>query len=178
MYAHALPWKTSTAPEITHPGVVAFLQAVRTAPAPFEVDEEGLKIGIAGFCWGGKHAFMLGADVEDTRVVRHGGLTNEREKLVDAIFTAHPSYVEAADVEAVRILISVAIGDRDMGMNIAKVLEMKSVLEMGEMGNEVRVYEGAKHGFAIRTHPENKEEMKSADEAEKQALEWFGRWLG
>lgn len=181
---HAIPWKSRTKPSLTHPCIVSFLQAVRTSAPPFVTGVNGLKIGIAGFCWGGKHAFMLAADLESTRVVRHASLTDKKEALVDTIFTAHPSYIDVpGDTAAVKIPISVAVGGADMALKMDKVKEMKASLEklnVGEAGKvaEVLVYEGAKHGFAIRTHPEDEKEMKSADEAEKQALEWFGKWLG
>ncbi|OAF54261.1 hypothetical protein VC83_09408 [Pseudogymnoascus destructans] len=43
--------------------------------------------------------------------------------------------------------------------------------------SEVRVYEGAKHGFEVRTDPKDEGQTKSAVELQKQSLEWFGRFL-
>lgn len=43
---------------------------------------------------------------------------------------------------------------------------------------EMVILEGAKHGFAIRTHPDDEREMEMAMWAEEQALAWFERWLG
>lgn len=174
--AAAIPWKTKTKPEVTHPGVVAFLQALRTSSPPFPTSD--LKIGIAGFCWGGKHAFWLAADPTSTRVVRHGSKSGEPESLIDAVFTAHPSYLEVPkDVEAVSIPMSVTVGDADTLMKAPQALKMKEILDAKKGDFEVSILEGAKHGFAVRTHPEDEKEMECAEKAEVQALEWFARWL-
>ena len=39
------------------------------------------------------------------------------------------------------------------------------------------IYEGAKHGFAVRTNPPNDGQMKSANEAKEQGLSLFGFWM-
>jgi dienelactone hydrolase len=186
---HAVPWKIKASPAKTHPSVVAFLQALRTSEPPSELTglEGDLKIGVAGFCWGGKHAFMLAADAQESRVVRFGAGEGkmEKERLVDAIFTAHPSYIDVpGDCETVKIPLSVAIGDQDMAMKEPLVRQMKALLEAkngegeGEKEYVVEILEGAKHGFAVRTHPEDKREMECAEIAESQAIKWFERWLG
>jgi len=55
---------------------------------------------------------------------------------------------------------------------------MKEILEVKKKGDhEVNIIPGAKHGFAVRTHPDDKHQMECADKAEKQAVEWFGRWF-
>lgn len=63
-----------------------------------------------------------------------------------------------------------------------QALEMQRILERkgGEAGGvecEMVILEGAKHGFAIRTHPDDEVEMEMALRAEDQALAWFGKWL-
>jgi dienelactone hydrolase len=47
----AIPWKISTRISITHPVVISFFQALRKSAPPFPT--ANLKIGAAGFCWGG-----------------------------------------------------------------------------------------------------------------------------
>lgn len=42
---------------------------------------------------------------------------------------------------------------------------------------QVVIYEGAKHGFAVRADPADEGQTKSANEAKEQALRWFGKWL-
>lgn len=174
--AAAIPWKSKTKPELTHPGIIAFLQALRTSAPQFPTS--GLKIGIAGFCWGGKHAFWLAADPASSHVVRYGSKSGETEPLIDAVFTAHPSYIEVPkEVEAVSIPMSVAVGDADTVMKGPQALKMKEILDAKKGDFEMTILEGAKHGFAVRTHPEDEKEMECAEKAEVQALEWFARWL-
>ncbi|TVY33575.1 Protein AIM2, partial [Lachnellula cervina] len=49
-----IPWFIKTRVSVAKPRVFKFVQALRTSPPPFPTDN--LKIGAAGFCWGGKHA--------------------------------------------------------------------------------------------------------------------------
>lgn len=170
-----LPWKNKTAIPITLPRVVAFFQALRTSAPPFATDS--LKIGAAGFCWGGKHTVLLAQDSPSTRVQRHESQAKksaEPEPLIDCAFTAHPSYIEVpVDIEAITVPISVAIGDKDKVMKASVAEKMKEILDSKKAGHEVTILPGAKHGFAIRTHPDNKHEMECAEKAEAQAIKWF-----
>lgn len=81
------------------------------------------------------------------------------------------------DIEAVNLPLSVAIGDEDMYMKGPVILQMKNILEEKEGGHEVNIMKGARHGFAIRTDPEDELQMEYAAKAEDQALAWFGRWF-
>lgn len=159
--------------------VLKFVQDMRTSPPPFATDN--LKVGAAGFCWGGKHCFLLAADNEADRVGRHESQTNagKPQTLLDCVFTAHPSALEVPkDAEAVVVPTSLCIGDVDMALGIESVNKVKDILEAKEQGmHEVVVLPGAKHGFAVRSHPDDEYEMACAGKAEKQALAWFERWL-
>lgn len=169
----ALPWMNKTKIPITHPRVVSFMQALRTSPPPFQTDN--LKIGVAGFCWGGKHVVLLAQDAESTRVKRHESQTKSAspEALIDCAFTAHPSFLEVPkDIEAITIPVSVAVGDNDTVLKGPQAVETKQILE-AKGGHEVTILPGAKHGFAVRTHPDDKHEMECAQKAEDQAISWF-----
>lgn len=175
----AIPWKVKCGIPATKDRVLSFFKALRTCPPPFTTDS--LKIGAAGFCWGGKHAIVLAQDASSSRVCRHKsqkGHTNP-ESLIDCVFTAHPSYVDVPkDVDAIKIPISVAVGDNDMALKMPLVQEMKEILETKSQERyQVNVIPGAKHGFAVRTHPDDDLEMEAAENAELQAIEWFNRWF-
>jgi dienelactone hydrolase len=175
----AIPWKMKTEIPATHPGVLTFFQTLRKSEPPFPTNN--LKIGAAGFCWGGKHAFILAQDKPETRIVRHQSQIESTKdmQLLDCAFTAHPSYINLPDdVESLTLPMSVAVGDDDMALKGPKALEMKKILEAVEGNkNEVIILPGAKHGFAVRSRPEEKYEMEMAAKAEIQAMEWFKRWL-
>ncbi|KAF7951960.1 hypothetical protein EAE96_007257 [Botrytis aclada] len=174
----AIPWKMKTKIPITHPKVVSFFQALRSSEPPFPTNN--LKIGVAGFCWGGKHTILLAQDDLSSRVQRHQSQAKSTtpEQLIDCAFTAHPSYIEVPnDIEAVKVPLSVAIGDKDSAMKAPQIDQMKEILQVKQKGNsEVSILQGAKHGFAIRTHPDDKDELECANRAEAQAIDWFKRW--
>jgi dienelactone hydrolase len=176
----AIPWKRASDISVTKDRVLSFFQAVRTSPPPFETNN--LKVGAAGFCWGGKHAFLLARDEASSRATRHQSQIDAKtpQALLDCIFTAHPSYLEVPnDMQAIKVPTSVAIGDKDMAMKESLVKQMKQILEVDMEGgdHEVNIIPGAKHGFAIRTHPDDKHEMECAERAEAQAVAWFSRWF-
>ena len=99
--------------------------------------------------------------------------------MVDAGFAAHPSKVAfPQDWEKVAKPLAVAIGDVDMVIGIEDVRKIEGLLEgRKELESEVRVYEGAKHGFAVRADPKDEGQTRSAVESQRQSLEWFGRFL-
>jgi len=165
-YAHFIYWGVPLLPRIrpavSRPRVLAFFRALRAA-APAE-----LKIGAAGFCWGGKYTFMLCADEEKA----------EGRSLIDAGYTAHPSMLSIPeDVEKVRLPISVAAAGNDRHLPGDQVDEMRKILEGKGKAHEVINYEGAAHGFAVRGSKEDKEENRRGQEAEDQAVTFFERCL-
>lgn len=160
------------------PRMLEFHRSLRDTPTP---EMEGLKIGSAGFCWGGKYTILL------SQGEKYAG--GGRKDLVDGAFVAHPSKMAfPSDWEKISTPFSMAIGDVDLGIGIEHVREIEGVLEgkmkrarngVEEMENasEVVVYEGAKHGFAIRGDWEDEGQRKSAEGAKEQALKWFAKWL-
>ena len=124
---------------------------------------------------------LLSQDDPSSRVHRHESQINSAtlEPLIDCAFTAHPSYIDVPnDIEAITIPISVAVGNEDMTMKAPLIQQMKEILEVKKRGDhEVNILPGAKHGFAVRTHPDDEHEMECAEKAEVQAIEWFTRWF-
>lgn len=136
---------------------LAYAQAVR-GELP-----EGAKLGLAGYCWGGYQALHIASSTD----------------FVDAVFVAHPAKFEASHaLNAVQAgaKMSFAHAGDDMALPMKKIDETKRMLE-GQEGWEVRIYEGCVHGFAVRATPEKVKEAKAADEALRQAVDWFGEWL-
>jgi dienelactone hydrolase len=176
--ALAAPWMWKCGITTTNPRVVSFVQAVRTSPPPFQTND--LKVAAAGFCWGGKHTVLLAQDNPASRVRRHESQekSHEPEPLLDCAFTAHPSLLDVpTDIDALTIPTSVAIGDNDMAMKLPLVQQMEQIMKAKKDGtHEVVVMPGAKHGFAVRCHPDDKYEMECAEKAEVQAIGWFDRW--
>jgi len=174
----ALPWLYLVRKSVVKPRLFSFLQALRTSPPPFPTDD--LKIGAAGFCWGGYWVVNLCADAPSTRIVRHSSQkTTGIQPLIDCGFTAHPSRLNVPrDIEAVTLPLSIAVGNDDMALKAPLILKTKEILEVKKKGDhEVVIMPGAKHGFAVRTNPEDKVQMEFAEQAEEQAVSWFSKWF-
>lgn len=154
----AVPFLVKNRDAVVKPRIWNFVSALRNDP-----ETRNLKIGIAGFCWGGKYTILL----------------SHEPNLIDVGFTAHPSKMKFPEEwDAVKKPLSVAIGDVDMGIKIDMVRDIKALLEKKEVVPcELTVYPGAKHGFAVRADPKDEGQTKSAGEAEDQALAWFTRWF-
>ncbi|KAL8392078.1 hypothetical protein RB595_002324 [Gaeumannomyces hyphopodioides] len=176
---------------VTTPRVHAFFQALRrstatsssspTTAAATAAPPSG-KVGVVGFCWGGRHAIDLCGVEAEAETETEGG----RRPLVDCGFTAHPSMVKIPDaLERVRVPLSVANGDNDAFMGRDKMATLKRVLEgvrdgeggsgSGSRVHEVVVYEGAIHGFAVRGNPADPRQAEMGLKAEDQAVSWFRR---
>lgn len=174
-----IPFLIQTRPSVCKPRVFSFMQAIRTSPPPFPTDN--LKIGVAGFCWGGQHVFKLAADTPSSRVQRHESQTHSTglEPLIDCAFTAHPSFVSVpSDVENVVVPTSVIVGDADMALPGKAAYQMKEILEIKKKGDhEVVIVPGAIHGFGVRNDPREAFQLECGQKSDIQAIEWFNRWL-
>lgn len=160
-----IPFLFYTRLAVAKPRVYKFFHDLRTNEAA------SLPLGAAGFCWGGKYVFLLCSDSEKA---------SNGKSLIDCGFAAHPSnLVLPADTQAVSLPLSVAVGDVDVMVPIKQVEQMKKILEeKGRERHEVVVIPGAKHGFAIRAKPDDKEAVEHGLKAEEQAVRWFNRWFG
>jgi dienelactone hydrolase len=117
------------------PTINAFLRSCR------ENEGKALKIGAAGFCFGGRLAVLLTHNDERTS-------TADGKALVDVVFAGHPSQVKIpGDFEKVKLPLSLAIGSEDSWIPLKQVEELRKTLDKkAEVEHEVAVYEGAKHG--------------------------------
>lgn len=176
---YVVPWILTCSPPKTEAGVVEYFKALRTSPPPPPLASKDLKIGAAGFCWGGKHTIELAKDDPKHRVTRHSSqtLSSAPEPLIDAAFVAHPTYIKVPDdVESIRVPISWSVGEEDLQMKGPDVAKMKAILEnKTDAEHDVQIIPGAKHGFATRHHPDDEEESAAAEKAEQQAVSWFSR---
>ncbi|KAF2855759.1 alpha/beta-hydrolase [Plenodomus tracheiphilus IPT5] len=136
------------------------------------------KIGMAGFCWGGRYAIR--AALEENMIEVDG----VKKPLVDAVVAMHPSnLVIPADVEKVVVPVSIGWGVEDQGVSFAQKGQVEDVhAQAKKAGREVpvvehQVYRPGRHGFGIRGNPDDALERKAMEDSEAQALAWFKRWL-
>lgn len=159
-----MPFIYYTRLSVTKPRIFNFFKAFRDNEAA------NLAVGVAGFCWGGKMVTLLCHDDEKA---------SNGASLVDAGFTAHPSGLTLpGDIEAVEKPLSIANGTLDFQLTMPGVKQVQEIFANKKEGRcEMVVYDGAKHGFAIRGNPKVEKELKQGLEAEDQAVAWFEKWL-
>ena len=155
------PWLIRHREAISQPIISGFIDTVRHIPGT-------TKVGAIGFCWGGRYAILhaRGADTVG------GG--------VDAAYACHPSLLAIpADFDAVRAPLSLALGSKDSLLNAKSVGQIKEILEKKKQTSpsEVRVYEGQIHGFALRSDWSSEKDKEAMDEAARQGIAWFGKYL-
>jgi dienelactone hydrolase len=137
------------------------------------------KIGMVGFCWGGKYALRAGTE---TNMIALDDW--KKVPLVDAVVALHPSnLVFPGDVENPVVPMTIGWGLEDTGVKI----EQKGIVEgihakAKEAGKtlpelEHKVYKPGRHGFAVRGNPDDPLERACLEDSVKQVLTWFDRWL-
>ena len=149
-----------------------FLHALRAATRGSQ------KIGMVGFCWGGRYALRAGLE---RNVVQVEG---KNMPMVDAVVALHPSNLSLPeDVESPVVPVSCAWGLEDTQVKIelkGKVEEIHAKTEragkkLPEM--EHKVYKPGRHGFAVRGNPDDAMERACLEDSVTQVLDWFRRWL-
>ena len=165
-------WMTRHKKAPTDKVCMDFLQALKRATPRSQ------KIGMVGFCWGGKYAIRAG--LESNMIEIDGG----KVPLVDAAVGLHPSNLDFPDdVETLVVPVSYGWGVEDTAVKFeqkGKVEEIhakakKAGRKLPEM--EHKVYKPGRHGFAVRGNPDDSLERACLEDSVTQVLNWFGRWL-
>lgn len=149
-----------------------FLQALRrTTP-------RSRKIGMVGFCWGGRYAIRAGLESNMIEI------DSEKVPLVDAVVALHPSNLAFPDdMEALVVPVSYGWGLEDAGVHIEQKGKVEEIHAKAKAAGrqvpemEHKVYKPGRHGFAVRGNPDDPLERACLEESESQALHWLGRWL-
>ena len=126
------------------------------------------RVGITGFCWGGRIAWLYAAHQPDLKaaVAWYGRLTG----------TANPLQPQNPIDLVGRIQAPVLglYGELDQGIPVADVEKMRAALGAGS-NSRLEVFDGAGHGFLADYRPSYHE--PSAKKAWSEALAWFGENL-
>lgn len=167
-----LAWRSRHPAETATKDCMEFLEALRRATPKTQ------RIGIVGFCYGGKYALQAGLEKHMIQ------METFKVPLVDAVVALHPSRLAIPeDVKALVVPTAFGWGLEDTTVKI----EQKSLIEnlhanvkseglhVPEM--EHKVYKPGRHGFAVRGNPDDPLERACLEESEAQTLQWFGRWL-
>ena len=138
-----VPWFWAHRQAVTIPIVKSFFQTLKK-------ENPNTKIGVAGFCWGGRYAMLLGQS------------TFADEPLVDAVFAGHPSLVSIpADVKYPCCPASIAVASTDSVFSLKMADQVEKIwAKVEDIKFEFVIYEGAKHGFCIRGNMKNEKEKE------------------
>ncbi|MCJ1311102.1 hypothetical protein MMC25_004772 [Agyrium rufum] len=159
------PWLVSHREAVSRPIIDGFVNAVRMIPGTN-------KIGCIGFCWGGRYAILQAhGQSKSAEGSSIGG--------VDAAVAMHPSLMSIpADFEGLSKPLSVGLGTKDSLVDEKTRGQIQDTLaKMTDVPHEVRIYEDQIHGFALRGDWSSDKDKESIDEAEKQGIEWFKKYL-
>ncbi|KAF2119646.1 Alpha/Beta hydrolase protein [Lophiotrema nucula] len=138
----------------------------------------GQKIGMVGFCWGGKYASWTGLEQNMIDV------DSKKVPLVDAIVALHPSHLAVPeDVEHLVVPVSYAWGVEDSVVPFEQKAKVEATHTQAKKAGKVvpeiehKVYRPGRHGFSVRGNPDDPQERASLEDTVTQVLEWFARWL-
>lgn len=137
-----------------------------------------VKIGMVGFCWGGR--FALRATMESNMISVDG----EKVPLIDAAVALHPSNLNTPDdVQNPVVPITIGWGLEDTNTPIATKDKVEAAYRENQAAGfklpviEHVTYKPGRHGFAVRGNPDDPQERKCLEDSEKQVLDWFKRFL-
>lgn len=123
------------------------------------------KLGITGFCWGGRFVWLYAAHNPQLKagVAWYGRLTGNRTEL-------EPRY--PIDVAAsLKAPVLGLYGGDDPGISLDTIDEMRRALKAAGSPSEIIVYPGAPHAFHADYRPSYRRE--SAEDGWKRLQEWF-----
>ncbi|KAI9713007.1 MAG: hypothetical protein M1828_001481 [Chrysothrix sp. TS-e1954] len=148
------PWIVRHREGVTKPIIDGFINTIKMTPGTD-------KVGVIGFCWGARYAILQGHDQ------------------VDAVFACHPTLVAIpGDFNSVTKPLSLACGSADSLLSVKDVEKIKDVMAKKiDVPSETRIYEDQVHGFALRGDWSSDKDKKAMDEAEKQGIAWFNKYL-
>ncbi|CAL5413289.1 unnamed protein product [Camellia sinensis] len=128
------------------------------------------KIGVAAFCWGAKVAVILA-----------------KHACINVAVLLHPSFVTLDDIQGVEVPISILGAEIDqlsppeLLEQFDQVLKAKNEAKTNKSGFEVdafvKIYPGVSHGWTVKYNSEDAEAAKRAEEAHKDMLDWFVKYI-
>uniref|UniRef100_A0A803KUC8 Dienelactone hydrolase domain-containing protein n=1 Tax=Chenopodium quinoa TaxID=63459 RepID=A0A803KUC8_CHEQI len=121
------------------------------------------KIGTAGFCWGGKVTALLA----------------QSDAYIQAGVLLHPAGVTVDDIKGLKVPIAVlgAEFDQVSPPELLKQFEEAMKAKHPKVDGYVKIFPGVAHGWTMRYDPKDPAAVKSAEEAHKDMLNWFKKYI-
>lgn len=131
--------------------------------------ESNQKVGLVGFCWGGRVSMLSAAEIPelDACIAYYGRITGDKTDNQPA----HP--LDLADKISVPLLGQ--FGAEDQGILVSDVERLRDALKQRGKTAEFHIYENAGHAFNNDVRPSYRAE--AAQLAWKRTLDWFTRYL-
>ncbi len=124
-----------------------------------------LKLGITGFCWGGRIVWLYSAHNPSVKagVAWYGRLVNPP----DDLHPKHPIDI----VTSLKAPVLGLYGEADTGIPVADVEKMRAALKEAGKPSEIVLYPDTPHGFYADYRPSYRKDK--ADDGWKKMLDWF-----
>lgn len=119
------------------------------------------RLGSVGYCFGAKYV---------ARFMASG-------KGVDVGYMAHPSFVEADEVKAIKGPLSIAAAETDHIFPEEKRHETERLLKGMNVPYQITLYSDVEHGFSVRADVSKKSVRFAKEAAFEQAVTWFKEFL-
>jgi carboxymethylenebutenolidase len=125
------------------------------------------KLGITGFCWGGRIVWLYAAHNKDLKagVAWYGRLTSKDKG--DKLHPKNPIDL----VESLKAPVLGLYGGADTGIPASSVEEMQKALKEAKKDCEIILYPDTPHGFHADYRPTYRKDK--AEDGWKRLLEWF-----
>ena len=123
------------------------------------------KLGITGFCWGGRIVWLYAAHNPNLKagVAWYGRLEGDK----DALHPQHPIDV----VESIKAPILGLYGEDDQGIPVASVERMRVALKTANKTAEIVLYPKTPHAFYADYRPSYRKEQ--AEDGWRRLQDWF-----
>ncbi|KAK4937136.1 hypothetical protein LTR66_015246 [Elasticomyces elasticus] len=147
------PKKTSHTPPVVDPIVEKSIKEMRGK-------YNCKKVGIVGYCFGGKYV---------VRFLKPGQ--------ADVGYTAHPSFVDEEELEAIKGPLSISAAETDHIFPEDKRHKSEEILKKTGQPYQINLYSGVEHGFSVRGDPAKRHVQFAKESAFLQAVQWFEEYL-
>ncbi len=130
-------------------------------------DGDTSRLGVTGFCWGGRIVWLYSAHRKDLKagVAWYGRLVGQ----ADELHPKHPLDI-AGELNAPVLGL---YGGADMGIPNDTVEKMRAALKAAKKPSEIELYPNTPHGFNADYRPSYRE--KEAKDAWQKMLDWFAK---
>ena len=124
-----------------------------------------VKLGVTGFCWGGRIVWLYSAHNPNVKagVAWYGRLVNPP----DDLHPKHPIDI----VTSLKAPVLGLYGEADTGIPVADVEKMRAALKEAGKPSEIVLYPDTPHGFYADYRPSYRKDK--ADDGWKKLLDWF-----